>query len=68
MSCSDTEYDLMEIDGENVGEVRLNFETNGDGVAFKIKNREDETIEKGGERNDVSVESGKKISFDIPAD
>ena len=68
MSCSDTEYDLMEIEGENVGEVRLNFETNGDGVAFKIKNREDKTIAKGGERNDVSVESGKKILFDIPAD
>ena len=58
----------MEIEGEDVGEVRLNFETNGDGVAFKIKNREEVTTVKGGERNDVTIESGLKIKFKVPAD
>jgi len=54
MSCSDAEYDLMEIEGENIGEVRLNFETNGDGVAFRIIDRSRDkrwTLAKGGERD-----------------
>ena len=69
MGCSTSEYfDDMNVDGVNVGQVRLNFETNGDGVAFKIKDRRDSTLAKGGERNDVTLGSGLKINFDIPTD
>ena len=72
MGCSDGEYfDDMNVKGENVGQVRLNFEANGDGVAFRFIDRTKEkktgTLTKGGER-DSSLSSGLKVNFDIPAD
>ena len=55
MGCSDGEYrDDMRINGSNVGQLRLNFETNGDGVAFRIIDRSRDkrwTLAKGGERD-----------------
>jgi len=58
----------MKVDGEKVGQVRLNFEPDGDGIAFRFLDRSREkktgTIIKGGER----VKSDAKVTFDIPAD
>ena len=68
MDCSDDEFhDHMSINGESVGELRLNFEPDGDGVAFRIidlTKKKENYIVKGGER----VKSDEKVRFDIPAD
>ena len=63
MVCSDDEYaDYMNLVGSAVGEVWLNFEANGDGVAFKFKNRDEDLLVKSGERD------ATKIKFMIPDD
>ena len=64
MSCSSDERQVFrKVNGRNVGEVKMGFEKDGEGVAIKFRDRDDELIRKTGER-----EKGMMKTFAIPDD
>ena len=64
MDCDkDQQTDLYKIDGAKVGQIKMNFESDGEGVAVKFRKRNDNLIMKAGERDHSRAEV-----FDIPDD
>ena len=64
MDCDEDQLtDLYKIDGTTVGQIKMNFESDGEGVAVKFRKRNDKLITKAGERD-----HSRAVVFDIPDD
>ena len=57
MRCDTADFkDFYKINGSKVGEIKMNFEADGDGVAVKFRKRNDKLLMKTGERDHANAE------------
>ena len=64
MDCDEEDmFEYREVNGENVGEIKMGFEGDGEGIAIKFRDRSEEVIEKTGDRKSAELKT-----FTIPDD
>ena len=64
MSCGgERRQEFRRVNGRRVGEIRMGFERDGEGIAIKFRDRNDKMLEKTGERSTAQLKT-----FLIPDD